>query len=153
MPHIHKKIDFVVDIFVVNRDSVLLRMHDKYKIWLVPGGHIQLDEEPEEAAVREVQEEVGLEVELVGERGHVFANGEKTLLVPRFMNRHKISDTHEHISFVFFARSETREVHQGETEVSDEIRWFTKEELENQKYCINERIRFYAKAALDELGT
>ena len=153
MPHIHEKIDFDADTFIVNGDAVLLRLHDKYKMWLVPGGHIELDEEPEEAAVREVWEEVGLKVDLVGERGHIFDDGEKTLLVPRFMNRHKINDTHEHISFVFFARSDTREFHQGETEVSENIRWFTREELDDPEYGINERIRFYAKAALDELGS
>jgi len=29
MAHIHKKIDFVANVFIVNRDAVLLRMHDK----------------------------------------------------------------------------------------------------------------------------
>ena len=153
MAHIHEKIDFDADTFVVNGDAVLLRMHDKYKLWLSPGGHIELDEEPEQAAVREVLEEVGLKVHLVGEYGHTFDDGEKELLVPRFMNRHRINDTHEHISFVFFATSDTREVHQGEEEISDEIRWFTLEELEDPKYGINERIRYYARTALEELGT
>jgi ADP-ribose pyrophosphatase YjhB (NUDIX family) len=149
MPHIHEKIDFDADTFVVNDSAVLLRMHDKYHIRLPPGGHIELDEEPEQAAVREVKEEVGLDVKLIGQSGHVFQDGEKELMAPRFMNRHKINDTHDHISFVFFATSATREVTQGETEISDEIKWFTKEELEDPKYEVKPRIQFYAKAALD----
>lgn len=39
-----------------------MRRHDKYKIWLGVGGHIELDEDPNQAALREVKEEVGLAV-------------------------------------------------------------------------------------------
>jgi len=67
MPHIHEKIDFVADVFVVYKDRVLIRKHDKYDKWLAVGGHIELDENPNQAAVREVKEEVGLDVELIGE--------------------------------------------------------------------------------------
>ena len=66
MPHIHEKIDFTVEVFIVHKDRVLLRMHDKFKKWMSVGGHIELDEDPEEAARREVKEEVGLEIELIG---------------------------------------------------------------------------------------
>ncbi len=66
MPHIHDTIDFTVEAFVVHNDKVLLRKHDKYKIWLSVGGHIELDEDPNQAAFREVKEEVGLDIELIG---------------------------------------------------------------------------------------
>lgn len=66
MPHIHEKIDFTVEVFIVYQNKVLLRMHDKYKKWMSVGGHIELHEDPVEAAHREVREEVGLEIELVG---------------------------------------------------------------------------------------
>lgn len=52
MPHIHEKIDFTAEVFVVYKNKVLLRLHDKYKIWLSVGGHIELHEEPNQAAVR-----------------------------------------------------------------------------------------------------
>jgi ADP-ribose pyrophosphatase YjhB (NUDIX family) len=64
MSHIHEKIDFTVGVFVVYKDKVLLRKHDKYNLWLCVGGHIELDEDPNEAALREVKEEVGLDVTL-----------------------------------------------------------------------------------------
>ena len=63
MPHIHKRIDFAVDVLIVHKNKVLLRKHDKYKIWLAVGGHIELDEDPNQAAIREVKEEVNLEIE------------------------------------------------------------------------------------------
>jgi 8-oxo-dGTP pyrophosphatase MutT (NUDIX family) len=160
MAHIHEKIDFVCNVFVVNGDAVLLRKHDKYKIWLPPGGHIELHEDPMEAAVREIKEEVGLDVTLVGSTGvkagttsPYIESGGRDLLVPHFLNRHRINSEHEHISFEYFGLSNTRDISQSETEVSDEIHWFTKEDLDDPKYGLKERIAFYAKAALAELGT
>ena len=153
MAHIHEKIDFVSEVFIVNRNAVLLRIHDKYKVWLPPGGHIELDEEPEQAAVREAMEEVGIVVNLVGKKGTEFDSKEKELMVPRFMNRHRVNETHEHISFVFFGTSESRVFLQGETEISDDIRWFTKEELEDSSSGVSERVKYYAIEALKELAT
>ena len=151
MPHIHEKIDYAADTYIVEGDAVLLRLHEKYHTWFPPGGHVELDEDPEEAALREVQEEVGIAVTLIGERAPTYDDGEKEVLVPRFINRHAISDTHHHISFVYFGRAETREVVQGETEVSDEIRWFTREELADPAYNVLPRVQHYARAALDAL--
>ena len=45
MAHIHEKIDYAGDVLIVNGDAVLLRMHDKYDMWLPPGGHVELDED------------------------------------------------------------------------------------------------------------
>ncbi len=153
MAHIHEKIDFTANVFIVNGDAVLLRLHDKYKVWLPPGGHIELDEEPEEAAVREAKEEVGLDVKLCGKVNEQFDSREKELLLPRFMNRHRVSDTHEHISFEFFATTDSRNVAQGDTEISDEIRWFTKADLDGPGCEVSERIKYYATEALNELAT
>ena len=66
-PHIHEKVDLTAEVFVVYRDKVLLRMHDKYHFWMSVGGHIEIDEDPNQAAVREVKEEVGLDVILWAE--------------------------------------------------------------------------------------
>ena len=59
---------FTVAVFVVWEGRVLLHLHRKLGMWLPPGGHIERDELPDDAAVREVLEETGVEVELVGER-------------------------------------------------------------------------------------
>ena len=107
MPHIHEKVDFCVEVFIVHNNKVLLRMHDKYHIWLSIGGHIELHEDPNQAALREVQEEVGLNVQLADDllpkiKGDT---AYKELIPPKFMNRHRINDTHEHVALVYFARS------------------------------------------------
>lgn len=160
MPHIHEKIDFVANVYIVNGNAVLLRLHDKYGAWWPPGGHIELDEEPGEAAIREAKEEVNLDVSLVSssatmpEQAVYHATDGRNLIVPFFMNRHRISESHEHISFEFFGTSDTREISQTiEGEWSENIRWFTREDLYDPQYDISAGIRHYANAALDALAS
>src|SRR3989338_5192610 len=145
MPHIHEKIDFCVEVFIVHDNKVLLRKHDKYKIWLSVGGHVELDEDPNQAALREVKEEVGLEVELYS--GGNFQNFEnqkyKELIPPQFLNRNRISETHEHVTLTYFAKSETDKLNLSEDEITEECKWFTLEELEKPDFGISDSIKFY----------
>jgi 8-oxo-dGTP pyrophosphatase MutT (NUDIX family) len=61
--------DFTATTFVVHCGRVLLHRHAKLGKILPPGGHIEANELPEEAALREVYEETGLEVELLDGAG------------------------------------------------------------------------------------
>ncbi|MEY2473251.1 MAG: hypothetical protein QOK28_2580 [Actinomycetota bacterium] len=49
---------------IVGPRGVILHKHRKLGIWVQPGGHVDADESPAEAAVREASEETGLPVEL-----------------------------------------------------------------------------------------
>ena len=151
MPHIHDKIDFTVETFVVYQNKVLLRKHDKYMKWLSVGGHIELDEDPNQAAIREVKEEVGLNARLFGSAISFEEKNYQELIPPRFLNRHRINDTHEHITLVYFAKSDSDELKLSEKEVSEECRWFTREEIEKNTYGLTKSIQHYALTALDEL--
>lgn len=155
MSHIHDKIDFTAEVFVVYQDKVLLRMHDKYKRWLGVGGHIELDEDPNQAAVREVKEEVGLDV-VLADGSRPFQRDTRDyheLIPPRFLNRHHVSDAHEHITLTYFAHANTDQVAVPDNhEKSDEWKWFTVGELEENKQGVPEAIRHYALRALEELG-
>ncbi len=152
MPHIHERIDFTVEVFIVHKNKVLLRMHDKYHIWLSVGGHIELDEDPIEAAVREVKEEVGLDISIVPSEKVPGDDNYKGLINPKYLGSHFVNDTHKHITFVYFATSDTDVI--GES-VSDhevaETKWVTKEELADMNLPNN--IKFYANKALEELNS
>jgi len=152
MPHLHEKMDFCADALIVNGDAVLLRKHDKHNVWLAPGGHIEIGEDPAETAVREAKEETGLDVTLVGDRLPDLGDGDREILPPRFMNRHFATPTHEHVSFYYFATSSTRNIAPAAEEKEVEMRWFTREELDDPSYGIWPRMVRYAKAALDELA-
>jgi 8-oxo-dGTP pyrophosphatase MutT (NUDIX family) len=150
MAHIHEKIDFTVAIFVVNAGRVLLIHHRKLNKWLPLGGHVELDEDPEQAALREAREESGLEVELIGERPPTTEPGTRALIAPRFLDIHRISDTHEHIGMIYFARprSEAVTLAAGEHHA---IRWCAEEELDRLDPPMSTAVKWYCRQAIREV--
>lgn len=149
MPHINELIDFVVGAFVVENDKVLLIDHKKLGCWLCPGGHIELHEDPEQAVHREVKEETGLDIEIVGVRPDPNCPRTKSFIPPRFFNRHPINEKHDHIGIHWLARRKA-----GETTLAagehNAIGWFTAEEVLKLN-PMWPSIRYYAMTALSEL--
>ena len=143
-------IHFTSEVFIVHRDKVLLRMHPKMGIWCSIGGHVDPGEDPNEAALREVKEEVGLDIALwdAGQRFHAVEQTFRNLTPPVAMNRHVTRNGHEHITFVFFATSATDAV--VPEHPTDEWRWASKQDLDAMDLVPN--IREYAKGALEELA-
>jgi 8-oxo-dGTP pyrophosphatase MutT (NUDIX family) len=62
MAHIHAQYDFVNAAFMVHPKTgrVLLVRHKKLGGLFAPGGHIELDEDPDQALFREIEEETGM---------------------------------------------------------------------------------------------
>jgi 8-oxo-dGTP pyrophosphatase MutT (NUDIX family) len=98
--------DFTVAVFVMHLNHVILHPHTRLGIWLPPGGHIEPNELPDEAAIREVAEETGIAIELVGERGiGVDYPGQPVQLVrPEGIQLEFIGPDHQHIDLIYFAR-------------------------------------------------
>lgn len=141
--------DFTVATFVVHEDKLLMLYHDKLKMWLPPGGHIEPNELPDDAAVREVREETGIVVELVGRRA-LPIDYPRQLIIPEGVQVEHIAPGHEHIDFVYFARpvGDTRIVAgQGVSRVG----WYTKAELDQMP--LTDEIRMWVERALAKLGT
>jgi 8-oxo-dGTP pyrophosphatase MutT (NUDIX family) len=151
MPHLHEKIDFTVAIFVAAKGRVLLVHHRKLDKWLPLGGHIELDEDPEQAALREAREESGLEVELIGERPPTSGAGTRALITPRFLDIHRISDTHEHIGMIYWARPKGGMTTLAVEEHHD-IRWCAAGDLDGLHPPIADAVRWYALKAIEEIG-
>ncbi|MFZ5802411.1 MAG: NUDIX hydrolase [Candidatus Omnitrophota bacterium] len=151
MPHIHDRYDFVVAAFLVYQKRVLLVFHKRYHKWLPVGGHIELDEDPEEALGREIFEETGLRVKVLAGKPRIAHAGVKPLLRPAFMDVHRIHRTHWHIGLVYFAVSPGKTVRLHEAE-HDRFRWFRAAELSEKKYRLSRSIRFYCRQALRAAG-
>ena len=153
MAHVHEKIDFTASAYVVFKDKVLLRLHEKYNIWLPPGGHIELDEDPVQAAIREVKEESGLDIIIWDkERKGEFTepDGSIELVPPVSLHRHPISASHEHINLAYFATTQNDTLAPAEGESTDGLLWCTKADLETMN--LRKDIKFYSALALDTLG-
>jgi 8-oxo-dGTP pyrophosphatase MutT (NUDIX family) len=152
MPHIHDKIDFTVAIFIVHEGRILLIHHRKLNKWLPLGGHIELDEDPEIAALREAREESGFEVELIGDRPPTTEPGTRALIAPRFLDIHRISDTHEHIGMIYWARPKSSSDAKCAVEEHHDIRWCTKAELETMQPPMSNAVKWYCLKAIEEIA-
>jgi len=151
MPHIHEKIDFTATALIIYQDKVLLRKHDKYGIWIGVGGHIELDENPNEAVIREAREEVGLNIQLISSKENsgmlnILTGDLQELIPPEYMNIHNVSPVHKHIDMLYFATSETDNVIPENTK--DEWKWLTAKEIEQIKDEIPESTYKYSLKAL-----
>lgn len=151
MAHIHEKIDLTVVIYVVWGGKVLVVHHRKLNRWLPLGGHVELDEDPEQAALREAREESGLEVELLGDRPPTTSSGTRALIAPRYLDIHRISDTHEHIGMIYWARPKAGAVTLAAAEHHD-IRWCTPTDLEQLSPPMTEAVKWYCRQAVVEVA-
>jgi 8-oxo-dGTP pyrophosphatase MutT (NUDIX family) len=150
MAHIHEKIDFTVCIFVVHHGKVLLIHHRNLNKWLPLGGHIELDEDPEAAALREAKEESGLDVELLGERPPTTGPGTRALIAPRFLDIHRITATHEHIGMIYWARPGKGALTLAASE-HHAIRWCSTQDLDQLQPPMTGAVNWYCRKALEEV--
>lgn len=140
--------DFVATVYVVKGNKVLLVFHKKLNMWLPPGGHIDENELPCDAAKREVLEETGLKVELIGEEGFL-GNGVKKLVQPKVMQLEDIEEGHQHINLVYYGSVKGGKLKMDENECSS-IMWASMDELSRIK--APENVRIYGRKAIEEVS-
>ncbi|SHJ99523.1 ADP-ribose pyrophosphatase YjhB, NUDIX family [Anaerobranca californiensis DSM 14826] len=138
---------FTVAVFVVHQNKVLLLKHKKLKMWLPPGGHIEDNEIPDEAAVREVKEETGLDVILVGEKG-LDIDYPQQLILPKGIQLENIKNEHQHVDLVYFAKVKGN-ANFVLNEESEQMGWYSIEDLPPD---VNTEIRLWCIKAIKELG-
>ena len=144
----HSGRHFTVAVFVVWEGKVLLHLHRKLGMWLPPGGHVERDELPDDAAVREVFEETGLNVELVGEKREDVEDPVQ-LHRPAGVQLENIGPGHQHIDLIYFARPA------GPAEIEwhyseDKVGWYAPEYWDEM--AVNAEVRGWCERALRLLG-
>ena len=103
---------------------VVMRSSGEFVFWLTPGGEIEAGETPSEAAMRELREEIGLEVDVVGP---VYTEA------TQFEHQGEMRDN---LDFVFTARCAAdaavlRGITAEEIAIMKEIRWWASQEIES----------------------
>ena len=139
--------DFTATTFVVDDGRTLLIYHKKIGAWFPPGGHIDLDELPDEAAIREVREETGLDVRLVSGRSKL--GDVEVLSQPECILLEQITPTHQHIDLIYFARITGGALEINDSE-ADGYRWCSREDLEDRD--IRQDIRTLGCRAIDRVA-
>lgn len=140
MGHIHTAIgdyDFTVGAYIIRNSpsgyQALLHLHKKLGKWLPFGGHIELDENPWQAVLREVEEEIGYTIRNLQIIQPVDTISEFTdislLPQPLFLAAYDYDENHKHtdIAFAFIVESDPP----GATlaDESKEFAWFDLEAL------------------------
>lgn len=105
-----KEKHFTTSVYILQNEKVLLLMHPSLKKWLPPGGHIEKNETPIEAARREVKEETGLTITFLSDE-HVWIKKwnaqsfHRPFLclieeIPPYQNK----PAHQHIDLIYLAK-------------------------------------------------
>jgi 8-oxo-dGTP pyrophosphatase MutT (NUDIX family) len=127
-------------VFIFHKDNEVIKLllvhHKKFDKWMMPGGHVESDENQYECAIREAKEETGLDINIVNFHGDNLGNTfEDTVVIPlpyviQEVNvpEYKGKPEHRHIDFLYVATTDTNAIQIAERE-SHDIRWFTEEEL------------------------
>jgi 8-oxo-dGTP pyrophosphatase MutT (NUDIX family) len=121
---------FTVSGFVVHDGRTALHWHRKLSMWLPAGGHVEPNEDPVEAVLREVSEEFAVEAEVMRLSPPASFEGGPRQIEPPFRVQNCVIDVgHEHIDFVYFLTLLSG--HPGRSYDADSpLVWFTAAELE-----------------------
>ena len=118
-----------VGVVIIRNNKVLMVHHKKHDTWLFPGGHIEKNETPDDAAVREVKEETGLTFKFLqfGSLKYEYKDA-KSLALPLHSNIHNVGD-HNHYCFYYLGTCSSDEVKVSHE--SNDVKWFTESELDS----------------------
>lgn len=127
---------------MVHDDRVLLHYHRKLARWLPPGGHIEPNELPDEAAVREVLEETGVTCVLTGGTRMQYEDVSLPvqLVTPAGIQLEQIGPDHQHIDLIYFATG-------APAAPREQVGWFGLNEL--APLDLTEEVRTWCRLAIE----
>ncbi|SDK85461.1 ADP-ribose pyrophosphatase YjhB, NUDIX family [Natronorubrum texcoconense] len=126
---------FTATVYIVSDGATALHEHERLGMTIPPGGHVDRDELPAEAGLREVREETGLEATLLDEADSIEAPAGRPLPPARHqmlydINVHDGQVGHQHIDLIYYATVSSRDISPADGEVAaDSWEWYTRNDL------------------------
>lgn len=116
--------------------AILLIHHKKFNRWMIPGGHIEISENPNEAAIREVYEESGIEIDLISFiHDKIEAADSKWILPPEYFYEQVIppsskEEKHIHLDLAYLGLAKNENLVLNEIETNG-LKWIDIKKLKN----------------------
>lgn len=125
------KTDLTIGGYLFANNKVLLIHHNKLNIWIPVGGHIEENETPDDALMREVKEETNLDIKILGQSDLLIeGNVKQNLATPFYANVHSVGD-HDHCCFYYVCRV----INPDELKINKELKnyqWFSQNDLNKE---------------------
>ncbi len=96
---------FTVTGFVVHGNRTLLLWHPLLKMWVPPGGHVEPNEDPQEAVLREIREETGLDARPIASDERLGVPYPRELAAPVTIlveDSPEPDRPHQHVDLIYF---------------------------------------------------
>lgn len=130
--------EFTATVYILKEQEVLLIFHKKLQKWLPPGGHIDPNETPAEAAVREAFEETGLQISLIPQE-NIWIHQSNAISIERpymclleNIPEHNGVPQHQHMDMIYIGKPVGGKLSENLLE-TEGIRWFGLQQVEKLK--------------------
>lgn len=139
-----KEKHFTSSALIIENKRVLLVYHKKLGVWLYPGGHIEKNENPDEALIREVKEETGLDIEIISNKDDTLSDKKRdisALHIPYAILCELVGD-HYHNDLIYLCKikNESKKKLKYNPKESDNIGFFGLDKIKNLKLFNNFRV-------------
>jgi len=115
-----------------SNNEILMIHHNSLRVWLPPGGHIDENELPEDAVVREIFEETGIKTEIIPIVRGIESCRELALPFTMLLEDIEGNGTHNHMDMIYLCNAINEDFTPQENEISG-IGWFSFEKIKELK--------------------
>ena len=126
------------------KKEILMIYHNKLRVWLPPGGHIDENELPTDAVLREIFEETGVKASIIPNNRGITCCKELELPFVMLLEDIEGDGTHNHIDMIYLCTALNDNLTPMEGEVSG-VGWFSFEQIKQLK-TFNNVIHTISKA-------
>ena len=143
------KLDLTVAWYLFYDNKLLLIHHKKLNKWLPVWWHIDPNETPDDALIREMKEEVNLDIEILWIPDiKIIWSMIKNLATPFYVNIHNVWD-HNHCWMYYICKAKNPDNIKIKRDEVKDYAWFSKDKLKNNKE-INTDVKNQCLMAFEE---